>query len=87
MSPWIWLTSLVVSGDWIILAFELATQRLTIDLPTILSVVLPTINLGMVRCVRNVFLAAITVQKDHWLKIIFIYVFKIIYSDRLDHME
>ncbi|EDV45722.1 uncharacterized protein LOC6550856 [Drosophila erecta] len=70
MSPWILLTSFVLSVEWFMWSFEVITGRLPISLQTLLSLVLHVFFLGMVCCVKSVFEVALGEHFEHSLRII-----------------
>ncbi|XP_016980278.1 uncharacterized protein LOC108045459 [Drosophila rhopaloa] len=70
MSPWILVTSLVLSVEWFMWSFEVITGRLAINLQTLLSLVLHVFFFGMVCCVKSVFEVALADHMEHSLRII-----------------
>ncbi|XP_017112310.1 uncharacterized protein LOC108135903 isoform X1 [Drosophila elegans] len=70
ISPWILVTSIVLTVDWLMWSFDVITGRLSINLHTVLSHVLHVFFLGMVCCVKNVFEVALDDHREHSLRII-----------------
>ncbi|KAH8342658.1 hypothetical protein KR067_008856 [Drosophila pandora] len=69
MWPWIFMTTIVLSVEWFIWGFEILTGRQTIEFHTLISLMLPVFNLGMVRCVKRVFDSAVSDDSDFSLRI------------------
>ncbi|EDW44067.1 uncharacterized protein LOC6616231 [Drosophila sechellia] len=70
MSPWILLTSFVLSMECFLWSFDVMTGRLLLDPQTLLSLVLHAIFVAMVCCVKSVFEVALGEHVEHSLRII-----------------